>query len=376
VEKTLNIPKLKDALIKAGMSQANLAEKLGVSREAVSSWMSGDKFPTPDRLLRIGMLSGLGFDQLVNLPPSTDIPIVSFRKKANRKTKDEHLDNARETGELLKRMVEYLPRREITHPPTLKKPTSDYNYVQAVACQIRKEMDLEQKQVIDFGDLIGKFEHLHAILIPALWGEQQHHGNALNIHLPDSKTTWVFLNLDSNIVDFKFWMAHEMGHSLAPELSCETGENFADSFAQALLFPVAMAIKFYAELKTVKSVGAKITRVRDEAEKLVISPYTIFRALIEYAQAYNLPEPDLGPSFMGATINFSKKFPTVTTVLFKGAIPEPAAYIAVARSVFHSPFFEAMTEFSKQETGTEHFIHRVLGVSLPDAKALAAELQT
>jgi hypothetical protein len=51
-----------------------------------------------------------------------------------------------------------------------------------------------------------QLELYHAVLVPVLWGAREHHGNALNIYLPDSQTTWVFVNLDSNIVDFKFWM--------------------------------------------------------------------------------------------------------------------------------------------------------------------------
>jgi len=145
--------------------------------------MKGEAFPSPDKLLRIGMLLGLAFEQLVTLPPPSAVPIVSFRKKSHRKTKDVHLDNARETGELLKRLVSYLPKQELTHPPTLKDPSSEYAYVQTVATQLRKEMQLEGKEVIEFSDLIAKFNELHAVIIPALWGGQQNHGNALNIHL-------------------------------------------------------------------------------------------------------------------------------------------------------------------------------------------------
>jgi len=135
VQKILNRSALQDALIKAGLNQSGLAEKLKVSREAVSKWLAGESFPQPDKLLRMGMLLGLAFEQLVTLPPAAAVPLVSFRKKSHRKTKDEHLDNARETGELLKRLVKYLPKQELTRPPTLKEPTSDYTYVQAVAAQ-------------------------------------------------------------------------------------------------------------------------------------------------------------------------------------------------------------------------------------------------
>jgi transcriptional regulator with XRE-family HTH domain len=377
MSKSLNIPALDDALIKAGFNQAALAEKLNVSREAVSKWMKGESFPAPAKLLRIGKLLGLGFEQLVTLPPATAVPVVSFRKKQHRKTKDVHLDNARETGELLKRLVPYLPKQELTHPPTLKDPSADYAYVQKVAVQLRKEMKLEGKEVIEFSDLIAKFNELHAVIIPALWGGQQNHGNALNIHLPDSHTTWVFVNLDSNAVDFKFWMAHALGHSLAPDLGGEPGEDFADHFAQALLFPEPQAAKLRAELQRIGSVTARLARIQNEAHKHVISPWTMRRALEDYEQAHGLAKTDLGEAgrFMAALVKFVKAFPTISEHLFKQSPPKPAQYTAVARSVFKSPFFEALAGFCKVEAGAEHFIHRVLGVSLADAKALSGELR-
>jgi len=376
VLKTLNIPLIQDSLAKAGLNQSGLAEKLKVSREAVSKWLAGESFPQPDKLLRMGMLLGLAFEQLVMQPPASAVPVVMFRKKANRKTTDEHFDNARETGELLKRLVKYLPKQELTHPPTLKDPTSHYDYVQKVAAQVRAEMGLEHKAVLDFRYLIGKFNQLHAVIVPALWGERQHHGNALNIYLPDSQTTWVFLNLDSSIVDFKFWMAHELGHSLAPELTDDAGEDFADGFAQALLFPEAHAAKLRADLQGIRSIASRIRRICDEAQKHIISPYTIGRAIEEYEKAQGLPKTDFGQKsgFMGAVTNFVKGCPTVSQNLLKQLPPEPKAYAAVARTTFKSPFFEALRDFSKHEQGVEHFIHGVLGGSLTDAKALSGEL--
>lgn len=377
VSKSLNLPALKDALIKAGLNQAGLAEKLKVSREAVSKWMNGEAFPSPDKLLRIGMLLGLAFEQLVTTPPSTAVPIVSFRKKSHRVTKDIHLDNARETGELLKRLAPYLPKQELTRPPTLKDPTSEYSYVQTVAAQLRTEMKLEGKEVIEFGDLISKFNELQAVIIPALWGGKQNHGNALNIHLPDSQTTWVFVNLDSNALDFKFWMAHELGHSLAPDLGGEPGEDFADRFAQALLFPQPQVEKLREELQKLGSVTARINRIHREASKHIISPYTMLKALEAYEHANKLEKTDLGETgkFMAALVKFVRNYPTISGHLFKQSPPKPKQYVAAAKEVFKSRFFEALAELCKKEEGAEHYISRVLGVSLADAKALSGELR-
>ena len=238
-------------------------------------------------------------------------------------------------------------------------------------------MRLEGKAVIDFTDLIDKFNRLHAVIVPVLWGDRQHHGNALNIHLPDSGITWVFLNLDSSGIDFKFWMAHELGHALAPTLGGEGAEDFADAFAQALLFPEAYAARLRSEILPIMGIGVRINRIRTEADTHLISPLTIRLAIEAYEMAKGLDQLALGDEkpFMGAVKNFSKNYKTVAHALFDTATPAPTAYAAIGRKRFKSPFFEALAAFCTTEEGAEHYIHQVLGLPLADAKALAGELR-
>jgi hypothetical protein len=61
-------------------------------------------------------------------------------------------------------------------------------------------------------------------------------------------------------------------------------------------------------------------------------------------------------------------------MLLKPLPPEPMAYATVGRNTFGSPFFESLSRFCREERGAQHYIHRVLGVSLADAKALSGEL--
>ncbi|MEJ2744660.1 MAG: helix-turn-helix transcriptional regulator, partial [bacterium] len=368
MDRTLNLTLLRDVLIRNGLNQAALAAKLNISREAVSNWFKGEAFPTPDKLLRLGMIVGLKYNDLVKTTPPKDVPIVTYRRKAGRKTKDAHLDNARETGELLKKLVKHLPVQELTQPPILKSPCNKYAYIQKVAAGLRREMDLESKTVIDFKDLIDKFNKLHAVIVPVLWGARERHGNALNIYLPDSKILWVFLNLDSNAIDFKFWMAHELGHALAPNMNGKEGEDFADAFAQALLFPEPDAANLRTVLQGLPGIGARIEQIRNEARRHIISPYTIRLALEAYEKANNLPATQLGAvtSFMGSVKNFSKDYESVAAAIFGKSAPKPDEYIAVAGDVFKSTFFKALSHFCKEEQGVDNFIIQVLGLPLAD----------
>ena len=49
---------------RAGLSQMELAERLGVSRQAVSRWESGDTTPTMDKLKTLARIYGVSLDWL------------------------------------------------------------------------------------------------------------------------------------------------------------------------------------------------------------------------------------------------------------------------------------------------------------------------
>ena len=136
-------------------------------------------------------------------------------------------------GRLLEPVVPFLPFDELVVPPVPKEPRLTYEYVERVAGAIRAEIGLDTSDVLDFEHLIHRFREIQTVPIPVLWGARDRHENALHIHLPESATTWVYLNLDSEVHDFKFWMAHELAHVLAPRLRGDEGEDFEREFARS-----------------------------------------------------------------------------------------------------------------------------------------------
>jgi len=377
MNKTLNVSLLDGSMKKAGLSQSSLAEIIGVSREIVSKWLQGKKFPRPDKLFKIGMELGIEYDKLVIETAGPNAPIVAFRKRANQKTLPKHIKRAQETGLLLEKLAPFLPSvNNLERPPTLKNPSVDYNYLNKVCKKLRKEIGVPADKEIKFSHLIDKFNELDAVLIPVLLGSKEHHENALHIYLPESMTAWIFINLDTHIHDFKFWMAHELGHVYAPDLIGDEGEDFADLFAQALLFPEELAKSAYRTLSKQRTVANRITITLDLAKKFIISPYTIKKSVDMYTTAHNLPEINFGKGFYGAITNFNKKYKPVSESIFgKAEKLSSGKYISISEKIFKTPFFDALKQYFENTEYSASFIQKVLQMPLTDSKALLKELR-
>lgn len=379
MQKRLNTEKAREAIEKAGLTQTAIAEKLDVSREAVSQWLSDKSFPRPNKLLQLGKLLNLGFAELV-IKEDSFAPKIAFRKMKGTKTKDHHIEKAQEMGRFLRQLVPYLPFDTLEMPPVLKSPSCDYEYLRKVTAKVREDINLGSTDNVDFSHLIRRFGDLQAVVVPVLWGSKQRHENAVHIFLPDSQSTWVYLNLDTNIHDFKFWMAHELGHCLSPSLEGDEAEDFADAFAACLLYPHELAESAYASISTQRTAAAKTRRIIELADQLTISPYTVIGQVNKYAVAAGKPEISLGNAFHGAVTNFNKKFKNLSEALFGDFTldehnkPTARDYISKAEEVFETPFFELLRKYLHQHNKSSGFIQTVLDMPLLDARSIHAEL--
>lgn len=380
MSKRINTNKAQQALDKAGLTQTAVADALGVTKEAVSQWFLHKSFPRPNKLLQLGKLLNLAFDDLV-IKDDLHAPKVAFRKMRGTKTKNHHIEKAQEIGRFLRHLVPYMPFDTFEMPPVLKSPNCDYGYLRTVTAKVREDINLGPVECVDFTHLIRRFSELQAIVVPVMWGAKQRHENAVHIHLPDSGSTWVYLNLDANIHDFKFWMAHELGHCLSPSLEGETAEDFADAFAASLLYPHDLAEKAYASIMSQASPTAKITHVIDLADQLTISPWTVIGQVNKYAEFTGQPEIQLNKSnFPGAVTNFNKKYKNLSKALFGNAEldehghPSARDYIEKVERAFETSFFDMLQKYLKEQNKGSGFVQTVLDMPLLDARSIHAEL--
>ena len=374
--KKLNVKKIIEKLETMGLSQSNLASDLNVSREAVSKWIKNEKFPRPEKLLKLANRLNLSFDEIVVRLPSEWEPVIAFRKKGRHKISGDYIGSAKYTGSLLEKLVPYLPFDNLSRPPTLIDPKLDYEYIHRITKEIRAAIGAIGTSEISFQSLISFFNQHHAVIIPVFWGNKDQHENALHIYLPKTMTTWIYLNLDSKIHDFKFWMAHELGHVKSPDLKGDDAEDFADAFAGALLIDEATAKNEYIQMCRLRTIPKQINRLKEIAENLVVSPLTVYYEINKYARHINKAEIDLerNNAIYKATTVFNKQYNTVSQSLFNNKKPAASEYLSCPKKVFQSPFFDALRSFLKENKKSAGFIQSILNLPLSDAHYLHDEL--
>ncbi len=355
-----------------GWDQKRLAEAVGVSGQAVTNWMKGQDFPRPATLLKLATTLSLSFDKLV-LADAASQPVIAFRKKGGAKTTEEHVLRARAMGAMLKPLVQYLPARQSLRTQ-ISDTSLDYEHLQMTVSAVRSKLGIGQGAILSYEHLITQFVENDAVIVPVMWGEKQRHENALHILLPSEKVTFIYLNLDTHLEDFKFWMAHELAHVYTPELAGkDEGEDFADAFAGALLFPRELAHQAYVSACSKRSAGGVITALHAFASHHGISLFSVFAEVCKYASAKGLAPLKATEKDIHAVRN-SVRGELVSAILFKPLPPDPKTYIASAHGVFQSVFFTALQSMLRDRGTGAGYVQQVLSIAVPDAQAVYQEL--
>ena len=366
MQKALNTNLIKERLVEYGYNQNKLSKDLGVSREAVSQWLKSKTLPRPAKLLQLGKLLSLSYNDLVSIDKSLE-PKIAFRKKGSAKTTETHIKRAKEMGYALEQLVEFLPSEMMIKPPALANPINEYGYIQKVTELIRNKFNISNYKV-DFSEIIDILNQFKAILIPVLLGSKKYHENALHINLPESATTWIYVNLDTKVFDFKFWLTHELGHILTPSLEGKEAEDFADDFAGAFLVPGDLAENYYNKLKKLRSDRQKVNYITNAAKDLIVSPITIYKEVNKYAKQNKLDKIDLEKLLYSATTIFTKDYQLISEILFKAEKPNVESYIHISEEFFHTIFFNLLEQYHKKRVITLSFIRKIIDLPITDAK--------
>lgn len=372
MEKLLNSAAIQSVLAERGITQKQLAGAIGTSSQAVTNWLKGKDFPRPASLLKLATTLGLTFDQLVQ---TSDVgrPVIAYRKKANAKTTNAHIAKAEGIGMLLKPLVAHLPELQALRT-LITSPSIDYDKLQLIVSQTRAQLGIGEQAELEYKHLIGEFNKCGAVLVPVLWGSKGNHENVLHIRLPQQDVTFIYLNLDTHLEDFKFWMAHELAHVLTPDYCGRNeGEDFADAFAGALLYPKACAEQAYREI-TKQSYEGAIKVLQKQASTHMISLNSVFLEVQRYARANKLTTLPIEETTIHILRN-TLRGPLVSETMFDPMPPSPQRYIAACENTFQTGFFQALKRMIHSSGTGAPYIQQVLDTSLQDAMALHEELQ-
>lgn len=362
-----------EALRAKGLNASAVAKALGVSRECVSKWLGGESMPKPDKLLALGVLLGVAYSELVVRFGDVAAPVVNFRRKQNR-VQDAEDEQARDAfATFIQQVSRYSQAGSGLTIAPLNNPRGDYDYAAMAADFFRRQLNLPRK--IESPDLVRWFKLFGINLIPAFWGDKQYYGNALRVSLPKG-STWVVLNLDSKVCDFLFWMAHEIGHSIAPALEGSESEKFADNFANALLYPPSEADALYARLPSLR--GAAVGAIVRKAKEWNVSPYTVLTALRHAEKRHGSGKSILPPdSAVMAAARRSVDDATVAERVFGKGMPSPKEFVEQSEQWMMTEFFAALAGYLAK-LGLDNMpigsVAHLLGLSPDDAYGLITYL--
>ncbi|MDN7820903.1 ImmA/IrrE family metallo-endopeptidase [Burkholderia vietnamiensis] len=373
----LNLKSVQAKMAELGLTQAAVAEQCGVSKEAVSNWLSGESIPRPKKLRALSETLGLEIDVLTAGESVLPSPVVAYRTKKNRPASGQALEAAAEVASHLRELVPFTQSGSLFSPPVLQSPSLDEDYIRRAAQQTRQRIGISEVAPLTREQLIGLHRTFGSILVPVLWGEgKSGHENALSVYLPESKTSCVVFSLNARNDDFNYWLAHELAHCYTLHaIQGDDGEMFAERFAQELLFPHAAA---EAALLDICSNPSRMERALYYAQAHDISIVTVIRQIDRVAKLQGAPSSGLETDEFWEHWNANRtSVPTVGHALFGAEKLDLATYVCECERIFGTPIFQAIARWQQHEGGrSPSFIAAALNMSLENAVELSRYLVT
>jgi transcriptional regulator with XRE-family HTH domain len=363
--KRLNTERLEKKFAELGLSQSAVAEKLDISREAVSQWMLEKSFPRPKVLLELSGLSGLSFNELVVADPEPPVH-YAYRTNRNSRVSEDLRSRAEEIFSVLVRALAYFPFESAFMPPLLSNPKNDEAYISRVAAELRRGIGCFEGAAVQEQSLLAYFDKLQTIIVPVLWGDKG--PDALHVGMEGNSANFIYINVQKKMCDIKYWMVHELAHLLTPGLAEAEAETFADALAAAVLYPDAAAFAFASRVERAPTPAAIVSIMLEEASTFGISPITVWKRTTQLSRSRGISIPEVG--IFGAAANYTKSVESLAEVLFGEEMPSIEKYIIESRPWFGSRFFDGLARYLVVERKGATAVQQILGMSVGDAKGV------
>ncbi|UOB19369.1 helix-turn-helix domain-containing protein [Abyssalbus ytuae] len=232
--------RIKNARVLKCLSQQNVADEIGVSKQMISKYENGDAIPTSSKFIKLSKLFGLKIDYFFS-SFQIELGEINFRKKSTFSMKKQS-----SLKELIKINLEnYLWIEDsLSIDYTFKNIIQDSKInsiedVEKVVLKLRNEWNIG---IDPIHNIIQLLEDKEIKVIELFDVDDKFDGMATYVN---DKFPVIVVNGNFPVERKRFTLLHELGHLLLniPECNVKQEENFCNKFAAEFLFPKKIVIK-------------------------------------------------------------------------------------------------------------------------------------
>jgi len=300
--------KLKELVAKAGYTQAQISERLGVSRQTYNDWISG-QVPKGLHLIAISRLLDVGAEDLFAAGPSPVQVAPVHRKRPNVKVDREMQDAAKELA------MEYASLLETQELPIIEPVVRQNDEITAgrLAVRMREMAGLSDCMTpMDYRHTFGLLNKLGICVIFRQFPDSIK-SRALFTVINGHRV--VLVNSAENVLDLIFCMLHEAVHAIRNRNPGDgwdkAEEDFCDRVAGLVQFPDNYVDDVRKAIQD-RAPGVQVNVLKDFAGRHHHAIYGIVKRIEEKSGAKLGLDPK---SQNGADANLRKAFPTLGDAL-------------------------------------------------------------
>jgi Zn-dependent peptidase ImmA (M78 family)/DNA-binding XRE family transcriptional regulator len=238
--KNLVANRIKNARVLRCLSQQNVADEIGVSKQMVSKYESGEAMPTSSKLIKLAKLFSLKIDYFFS-SFQIELGDINFRKKSTFSMKKQsslkeqikiNLENYLWIEDLLS--IDYTFKNIIQN-----SKVNSIEDVEKAVLKLRNEWNIG---IDPIHNIIQLLEDKEIKVIELFDVDDKFDGMATYVN---DKYPVIVVNGNFPVERKRFTLLHELGHLLLniPECDVKQEENFCNKFAAEFLFPRQIVIK-------------------------------------------------------------------------------------------------------------------------------------
>jgi Zn-dependent peptidase ImmA (M78 family)/DNA-binding XRE family transcriptional regulator len=232
--------KIKNARVLNGLSQQELADMVGVTKQMISKYEKGESIPSSSNFLKLGKSLNVKVDYFFK-PSKIELGILNFRKKSSFSNKKQasleqhiklNLENYLEIEDLLQ--IDYLFNNSIKNMKV--------NSIQDIEDIVLSLRNLWEIGLDPIHNIIQLLEDKEIKVVELFDVDDSFDGLATFVN---DKFPVIVVNGNFPVERKRFTLLHELGHLLLnlPECNLKDEENYCNKFASEFLFPKKQVVK-------------------------------------------------------------------------------------------------------------------------------------